>query len=102
MSRETWSARVCPFDWSTTTNSSSDPWRLWTDPTAASGSWVISGRQLRGIFAKYAVRESSDGHRYYDDKSGHKWTQFEGGSTTKTGLEISLCQDPRRDDCRIE
>lgn len=75
----------------------------WTDPDGR--KWVIGhlpGDSYESIFAKHAVRKSSDGHRYYDGLSlGHKWTQFEDGSTKKTGLEISLCQDPRREDCRI-
>lgn len=70
------------------------------------GSKWIMGRidesSMRGKFAKHAIAQSSNGTRYYTGLSlQHTHTQYASGGTRKDAVEVSLCVDPRRDDCRI-
>lgn len=70
------------------------------------GSKWVMGRvddsTMRGRFATHAIRESSNGLRYYTGLSlQHTHTQYASGATRKDPVEVSLCVDPRRDDCRI-
>ena len=67
--------------------------------------WVmgkIDESSMRGKFAKHAIDKSSNGTRYYTGLSlQHTHTQFASGDSRKDAVEVSLCVDPRRDDCRI-
>lgn len=67
--------------------------------------WVvgkIDDPSMFGIFARNAVRKSSKGTRYYTGLSlTHTHTQYANGKTEKQPVEVSLCVDPRRNDCRI-
>jgi len=70
------------------------------------GSKWIMGKlkedTLRGQFARHALAKSSKGTRYYTGLSlQHTHTQYASGETRKEPVEVSLCVDPRRDDCRI-
>ena len=70
------------------------------------GSKWIMGKldesSMRGKFAKHAIDKSSNGTRYYTGLSlQHTHTQFASGGSRKDAVEVSLCVDPRRDDCRI-
>jgi hypothetical protein len=57
---------------------------------------------MLGNFARNALKKSSTGHTYYTGLSlTHTHTQYANGNTEKKPIEISLCVDPRRDDCRI-
>ena len=48
------------------------------------------------------MKASSNGKRYYTGLSlTHTHTQYANGKTEKQPVEVSLCVDPRRDDCRI-
>ena len=77
--------------------------RHWTSDDGS--KWVlgkIHDASLESKFAQYAVTESSTGHRYYTGLSlQHTHTQFASGDTCKEAVEVSLCCDPRRADCRI-
>ena len=67
--------------------------------------WVvgkIDDMSMFGNFARNAVQKSSNGTRYYTGLSlTHTHTQYANGKTEKAPVEISLCVDPRRSDCRI-
>ena len=70
------------------------------------GSKWIMGKlkedTIRGQFARHALAKSSNGTRYYTGLSlQHTHTQYASGETKKEPVEVSLCVDPRRDDCRI-
>lgn len=74
--------------------------------TKADGSkWVlgkIDDPSMFGAFARNAMKKDSNGTRYYTGLSlTHTHTQYENGDTEKNPVEVSLCVDPRRDDCRI-
>lgn len=67
--------------------------------------WVvgkIDDMSMFGHFARNAVQKSSNGTRYYTGLSlTHTHTQYANGKTEKQPVEVSLCVDPRRSDCRI-
>jgi len=67
--------------------------------------WVlgkIDDMSMFGNFARNAVQKSSNGTRYYTGLSlTHTHTQYANGKTEKAPVEVSLCVDPRRSDCRI-
>ena len=67
--------------------------------------WIVGkldDPSMLGCFARHAVQKSSKGTRYYTGLSlTHTHTQYANGATEKKPVEISLCVDPRREDCRI-
>jgi hypothetical protein len=67
--------------------------------------WIVGKLDdptMLGSFARHAVQKSSKGTRYYTGLSlTHTHTRYANGSTEKKPVEISLCVDPRREDCRI-
>lgn len=67
--------------------------------------WIvgkIDDMSMFGHFARNAVQKSSNGTRYYTGLSlTHTHTQYANGKTEKAPVEVSLCVDPRRSDCRI-
>ena len=67
--------------------------------------WIVGkldDPSMLGCFARHALQESSNGTRYYTGLSlTHTHTQYANGATEKKPVEISLCVDPRREDCRI-
>ncbi len=69
------------------------------------GKWIvgkIDDPSMLGAFARHAVKKSSNGTAYYTGLSlTHTHTQYANGKTEKKPIEISLCVDPRRSDCRI-
>lgn len=69
------------------------------------GKWIvgkIDDPSMLGAFARHAVKKSSNGSAYYTGLSlTHTHTQYANGKTEKKPIEISLCVDPRRSDCRI-
>jgi len=77
--------------------------RSWSD--AEGRKWVlgkIHGDGLQSKFAKHAIDKGPDGTAYYTGLSlQHTHTQYASGKTSKTPVEVSLCVNPRRDDCRI-
>lgn len=68
-------------------------------------SWIvgkIDDPSMFGAFARNAIQKSSNGMRYYTGLSlTHTHTQYANGTTEKAPVEVSLCVDPRRSDCRI-
>jgi len=54
---------------------------------------------LQSVFAKHAI--ASDKPYYTGLSLQHTHTQYANGTTKKSPVEISLCCDPRRSDCRI-
>lgn len=75
----------------------------WNQPDGS--KWVvgkIDDKSMFGHFARNAVKRSSKGVRYYTGLSlTHTHTQYANGKTEKQPVEVSLCVDPRRNDCRI-
>ena len=75
----------------------------WNNPDGS--KWIvgkIDDPSIFGAFARNAVKASSNGKRYYTGLSlTHTHTQYANGKTEKQPVEVSLCVDPRRDDCRI-
>lgn len=75
----------------------------WNQPDGS--KWVvgkIDDTSMFGHFARNAVKKSSNGTRYYTGLSlTHTHTQYANGNTEKAPVEVSLCVDPRRNDCRI-
>jgi len=74
--------------------------------TGQDGSkWVIgklNNDGLQSIFAKHAIGPNKYGTPYYTGLSlQHTHTQYASGKTSKEAVEVSLCCDPRRADCRI-
>tara|TARA_B100000925_G_scaffold117703_2_gene87359 strand:- start:2592 stop:3779 length:1188 start_codon:yes stop_codon:yes gene_type:complete len=77
--------------------------RGWTDKSGR--KWVLGSLNDDGLqsrFAKYAIGKGPTGTAYYTGLSlQHTHTQYASGKTLKTPVEVSLCVNPRRDDCRI-
>lgn len=77
--------------------------RSWTDE--AGRCWVLgklNDDSFQGRFAKYAIDKGANGTAYYTGLSlQHTHTQYASGKSTKTPVEVSLCVNPRRNDCRI-
>ena len=68
--------------------------------------WVLGkldNNSYLSRFANYAVNKDplTDVSYYTGLSLQHTHTQFASGKTEKKAVEISLCVDPRRDDCRI-
>lgn len=69
--------------------------------------WVVgrlNNDTFESKFANYAIEKNPEtGDCYYTGLSlQHTHTQFANkGKTTKEAIEVSLCVNPRRDDCRI-
>ena len=76
--------------------------RSWTGNDGA--KWIVGKLNDKGfnsIFAKHAIAQQ-DGTPYYTGLSlQHTHTQYASGATMKEAVEVSLCCDPRRSDCRI-
>ncbi len=71
--------------------------------TGTDGSKWIMGKLnqdgFESIFAKHAINGEQP---YYTGLSlQHTHTQYASGRTHKEAVEVSLCNDPRRSDCRI-
>ena len=77
--------------------------RDWDDKDGR--KWVLGKLNDDGFqskFAKYAIDKGPSGTAYYTGLSlQHTHTQFASGKSVKTPIEVSLCVNPRRDDCRI-
>ena len=77
--------------------------RDWDDKDGR--KWVlgkVNDDTFQSKFAKYAIDKGPTGTAYYTGLSlQHTHTQFASGKSIKTPIEVSLCVNPRRDDCRI-
>lgn len=78
--------------------------RAWNSPDGS--KWILGKLDDEGFqakFAQYAVAKNKDtGHAYYEGLSlQHTHTQYASGKTDKQAVEVSLCVDPRRPNCRI-
>lgn len=77
--------------------------RGWTDKDGR--KWVLGSLNDDGLqarFAKYSIGKGPTGTAYYTGLSlQHTHTQYASGKTEKTPIEVSLCVNPRREDCRI-
>lgn len=77
--------------------------RSWDDKEGR--KWVlgsINDDGLQARFAKYSISKGPTGTAYYTGLSlQHTHTQYASGKTEKTPVEVSLCVNPRRNDCRI-
>ena len=68
--------------------------------------WVVGALNDKGLeasFAKYAIEKNADGDAYYTGLSlQHTHTQYASHKNSKKeAIEVSLCVNPRRSDCRI-
>lgn len=79
--------------------------RSWNNKKDGS-KWIlgkIDDPSMLGAFARNAIQKSSNGTAYYTGLSlTHTHTQYANGKTEKKPVEVSLCVDPRRSDCRIQ
>ena len=77
--------------------------RDWTQKDGS--KWVVGkldNSNLESRYANHAIQPSSDGHTLYKGLSlQHVHTTYRNGSTSKRGIEVSLCQEPRRPTCNI-
>jgi hypothetical protein len=77
--------------------------RSWMDDDGR--CWVLgklNDNSLQSRFAKYAIAKGTNGTAYYTGLSlQHTHTQYASGKSLKTPVEVSLCVNPRRNDCRI-
>ena len=77
--------------------------RSWMDDEGR--CWVLgklNDDSFQSRFAKYAIDKGKNGTAYYTGLSlQHTHTQYASGKSTKTPVEVSLCVNPRRNDCRI-
>lgn len=76
--------------------------RCWTGDDGA--KWIVGKLNddgFQSIFAKHAIAKKK-GTPYYTGLSlQHTHTQYASGASLKEAVEVSLCCDPRRSDCRI-
>ena len=70
--------------------------------------WVmgeINGKDIPATFAKYALQSSGPDRKhqpYYTGLSlSHVHREYASGKTEKVPIEVSLCTDPRRPNCKI-
>lgn len=76
--------------------------RSWTDTDGR--LWVLgklNNNDFLSKFAKYAISKGEHGAYYTGLSLQHMHTQYASGKSKKTAIEVSLCVNPRRDDCRI-
>lgn len=76
--------------------------RSWTDTDGR--LWVLgklNDNDFQSKFAKHAISEGEHGAYYTGLSLQHMHTQYASGKSKKTAIEVSLCVNPRRDDCRI-
>lgn len=76
--------------------------RAWTDSDGR--KWVLGSlrdNSLQSKFAKYAVSKGENGAYYTGLSLQHSHTQYASGKSKKHAIEVSLCVNPRRNDCRI-
>jgi len=70
-----------------------------------SGVWVIgelNENSLTTEFAKKAMESRNGATPYYTGLSlSHSHCEYADGTTKKFPIEVSMCNDPRRPDCRI-
>ena len=70
--------------------------------------WVmgeINGKDIPSTFAKYALQASGQNKEYKPYYTGlslsHVHREYASGKTEKVPIEVSLCTDPRRPNCKI-
>jgi hypothetical protein len=76
--------------------------RSWTDTDGR--LWVLgklNDDNFQSKFAKHAISEGEHGAYYTGLSLQHMHTQYASGKSKKTAIEVSLCVNPRRSDCRI-
>ncbi len=67
--------------------------------------WVfgaIDENSIEGTFAKHAIQKKKDSTPYYTGLSlSHIHREYPDGKTEKVPIEVSLCTEPRRQNCNI-
>ena len=67
--------------------------------------WVfgaINENSFEGTFAKHAIQKRKKGKAYYTGLSlSHIHREYPDGKTEKVPVEVSLCTEPRRQNCNI-
>lgn len=74
--------------------------RSWDD--ADGSKWVLADVDPSTIEGKFVKNDLSSATPIYTGLSlQHMYRKFEDGRSTKTGIEVSICKDPRRPGCGI-
>lgn len=74
--------------------------RSWDDPDGA--KWVVADVDTSTIEGKFVKNDLSSGKPVYGGLSlQHMYRKYKDGSSTKSGIEVSICKDPRRPGCGI-
>lgn len=74
--------------------------RSWND--ANGRKWVLGNVDTSSIAGKYVRNDlSSEAPVYTGLSLQHIHREYNNGSSTKEGLEVSICKEPRRPGCRI-
>ena len=74
--------------------------RSWNDPDGT--KWVLASIDTSTIEGKFVKNDlQSDKPLYSGLSLQHMYRRFADGSSSKTGIEVSICKDPRRPGCNI-
>ena len=77
--------------------------RSWTDNDGK--KWIVGeleNNSMESIYANHAIVPDSRGHTLYKGLSlQHVHRQYSNGSSSKHPIEVSICTEPRRENCYI-
>lgn len=74
--------------------------RSWDD--ADGTKWVLADVDTSTIEGKFVKNDLASGKPVYSGLSlQHVYRKYQDGRSTKTGIEVSICKDPRRPGCGI-
>lgn len=62
--------------------------------------WVVGEISDNGIAGKF-VSKTIASQQHVGLSLGHEHTEYSDGSTSKRGLEVSICKEPRRPGCNV-
>jgi hypothetical protein len=74
--------------------------RSWDDPDGS--KWVLADVDTSTIEGKYVKNDLLSASPIYNGLSlQHMYRKYKDGHSTKSGIEVSICKDPRRPGCGI-
>lgn len=74
--------------------------RSWDDPDGT--KWVLADVDTSTIEGKYVQNDLTSATPVYSGLSlQHMYRKYTDGHSTKSGIEVSICKDPRRPGCKI-
>jgi hypothetical protein len=74
--------------------------RSWDDPDGS--KWVLADVDTSTIEGKFVKNDLASGKPIYGGLSlQHMYRKYQDGRSTKSGIEVSICKDPRRPGCGI-